>query len=208
MYKVFDCIATQHDLRLLALAIAICALSSYTTISLLHHVRWHVPRSGGRMWMVWLAASALSTGFGIWATHFIAMLAFTPGLATAYNIELTVLSLVVAIAITGLGLAIAIMQRWSATLGGALLGGGIAAMHYVGMAAFEVPGRIAWDVTLVCTSILLGVAFGAAALLIGLRCQARSYTALGAFLLTAAICGLHFTAMGAASVSPDPTVRT
>jgi diguanylate cyclase len=158
------------------------------------------------MWLVWLAASALSTGFGIWATHFIAMLAFTPGMATAYNVELTVLSLVVAIAITGLGLAIAILQRWSAALGGALLGGGIAAMHYVGMAAFEVPGRIAWDASLVRTSILLGVSFGAAALLIGLRSQSRSYTALGAFFLTAAICGLHFTAMGAASVTPDPTV--
>ena len=39
MYKVFDCIATEHDLRLVVLAAVICALSSYTTISLLHHVR-------------------------------------------------------------------------------------------------------------------------------------------------------------------------
>jgi diguanylate cyclase (GGDEF)-like protein len=158
------------------------------------------------MWLVWLVASALSTGFGIWATHFIAMLAFSPGIATAYNIELTVLSLIVAIAITGVGLAVAIVQRWSAALGGALLGGGIAAMHYIGMAAFEVPGRITWDASLVRTSIVLGVAFGGTALFVGLRNESRTHTMLGALLLTAAICGLHFTAMGAASVAPDPTV--
>ena len=190
----------------MGLAVVICALSSYTTISLLHHVRRHIPRSGARVWMVWLVASAMSTGFGIWATHFIAMLAFSPGMPAAYNVELTVLSLIVAIAITGLGLAIAIMKRWTAALGGGLLGGGIAAMHYIGMAAFEVPGRIDWDASLVRTSILLGVGFGAAALLVGLRNETRKNTALGALLLTAAICGLHFTAMGAASVTPDPTV--
>ena len=206
MYKVFACVTTEHDLRLVGLAFAICALSSFTTLNLLHHVRQHIPRSGARAWLVWLGASAMSTGFGIWATHFIAMLAFSPGMATAYNVKLTVLSLIVAIAITGLGLAIAVMQRWSAALGGAVLGGGIAAMHYVGMAAFEVPGRIAWDASLVRTSILLGVGLGASALLVGLRRESRSNAAVGALLLTAAICGLHFTAMGAASVIPDPTV--
>ena len=205
MYKVLDCVATQHDLRLVALAAVICALSSYTTISLLHHVR----RSDARMWWVWLAVSALSTGFGIWATHFIAMLAFSPGLPTAYNVPLTVLSLIIAVVVTGFGLAIALMSRWSAAapwLGGAVVGAGIAAMHYTGMAAFEVPGRINWDASLVDASIAIGAVLAAAALYVGLRGEARRWTLLGTLLLTAAICGLHFTAMGAASVTPDPTI--
>ena len=205
MYRVLDCVATQHDLRLVALAAVICALSSYTTISLLHHVR----RSDARMWWVWLAVSALSTGFGIWATHFIAMLAFSPGLPTAYNVPLTVLSLIIAVVVTGFGLAIALMSRWSAAapwLGGAVVGAGIAAMHYTGMAAFEVPGRINWDASLVDASIAIGAVLAAAALYVGLRGEARRWTLLGTLLLTAAICGLHFTAMGAASVTPDPTV--
>jgi diguanylate cyclase (GGDEF)-like protein len=204
MYRVFDCITTEHDWRLVVLAAVICALSSYTTISLLHHVR----RSGAHMWWVWLAVAAMSTGFGIWATHFIAMLAFSPGVATAYDIELTVLSLIIAIVVTGLGLAIAIMWRWSAAilLGGAVVGAGIAAMHYTGMAAFEVPGRISWDGSLVGASIALGTIFGAAALYFGLHGDGRRWTWLGALLLTVAICGLHFTAMGAASVIPDPTI--
>src|ERR1051325_5061198 len=119
MYRVFDCIATEHDFRLVLLAAVICALGSYTAISLLHHVR----RSSARMWWVWVAVSATSTGFAIWATHFIAMLAFSPRLATGYNLVLTALSLVIAIVTTGLGLTVAVLRKSSTTAlaGGALV---------------------------------------------------------------------------------------
>ena len=136
MLTVYNCLVTEHDLRLVGLAAVICALASYTAISLLHHVR----KSAVGMRRLWLAVSAMSTGFGIWATHFIAMLAFSPGVSTAYNIVLTGFSLVAAIFLTGIGLAVAVTSmagsRWSASLGGAMVGGGIAAMHYTGMAAF------------------------------------------------------------------------
>ena len=85
MLTVYNCVVHAHDLRLVGLAAVICALASFTAINLLHHVR----ASNGQMRMVWLCVSATSTGFGIWATHFIAMLAFSPGLPTAYNIALT-----------------------------------------------------------------------------------------------------------------------
>src|SRR4029077_3985210 len=134
MLTVYDCIMTAHDLRLVVLAAVICALASFTAISLLHPVR----SSTGHMRLLWLAVSATSTGFGIWATHFIAMLAFAPGLPSAYNISLTVLSLVAAIVLTGTGLAVAVTANWAAAgwIGGAMVGGGIATMHYMGMAAF------------------------------------------------------------------------
>ena len=161
------------------------------------------------MHLLWLLVSATSTGFGIWATHFIAMLAFAPGIPSAYNIVLTVLSLVAAILLTGTGLAVAVMAKWraGAWLGGAMVGGGIAAMHYTGMAAFEIQGRIAWDPTLVVASIALGGTIGAAALHVGLRGEALKWKLLGALLLTLAICSHHFTAMGAASIIPDPTIE-
>ena len=136
MLTVLNCIAFAHDLRLVGLAAAICALASFTAISLLHHVR----RSSGHLRLAWLAVSATATGFGIWATHFVAMLAFSPGIPSAYNIALTVLSLIAAIFLTGAGLAVAVssMSGAGAWLGGAMVGGGIAAMHYTGMAAFEI----------------------------------------------------------------------
>jgi diguanylate cyclase len=167
MLKVWNCVAYEHDLRLLGLAVVVCALATFTTISLLHHVC----RSKGRTRLIWLAVSATATGFGIWATHFIAMLAFTPGIPNAYNIPLTALSLVAAIVLTGVGLTVATTRDLpaGAWLGGAIVGGGIAAMHYTGMAAFEIQGRLLWDPALVTASIALGALFGAIALPVGLR---------------------------------------
>src|ERR1019366_641215 len=91
-------------------------------------------------------------------THYIAMLAFSPGIPIAYNIALTGLSLVAAIFLTGAGLAVAVepIAGAGAWLGGAMVGGGIAAMHYTGMAALEIPARIVWDPVLVAVSIALG----------------------------------------------------
>jgi NO-binding membrane sensor protein with MHYT domain len=167
MFKIYNCIATAHDLKLVALAAFICVLASFAAINLLRHAR----NSNGRMRGVWLVVSAISTGFGIWATHFVAMLAFTPGIPNGYNIFLTILSLVAAILLTATGLAVSLIPNWrhGPWVGGAIVAGGIAAMHYTGMAAFEIAGIILWDPILVITSIVLGAAIGAVALPVGLH---------------------------------------
>src|SRR3954469_12322719 len=167
MFKVYNCIATAHDLWLVGLAAIVCALASCAAINLLRHARG----SSGHMQGVWLVVSAISTGFGIWATHFVAMLAFTPGIPSGYNIVLTILSLVAAILLTGAGLAVSLIANWrhGPWLGGAIVAGGIAAMHYTGMAAFEIAGVILWDSALVVSSIVVGAAIGAVALPVGLR---------------------------------------
>jgi len=205
MLTVYNCIVNEHDFRLVGLAAVICALASFTAMTLLHHVR----KSSGHLRYAWLAVAATATGFGIWATHFIAMLAFSPGIPSGYNVALTILSLVSAIVLTGIGLGISVSRTLPGMswLGGAIVGGGIAAMHYTGMAAFEIAGRISWDPALVATSIALGAVIGAAALTIGLRGDAIRQRVHGALLLTVAICGHHFTAMGAVSIIPDPTVE-
>jgi len=204
MLTVYNCIVDQHDLRLVVLAALVCSVASFAAISLLHHVR----RSVGYMRAVWIAVSAVSTGFGIWATHFVAMLAYEPAIPNAYSTGLTSLSLIAAIVLTGAGLAVGVssISRGGPWIGGALVGGGIAVMHYTGMAAFEVQGRILWDPALVFISIALGAVIGAAALPVGLRGDLLKWKLLGALLLTLAICSHHFTAMGAASLIPDPTI--
>src|ERR1700716_2278308 len=205
MLKIYNCITTEHDLKLVALAAIICLLASFAAMNLLRHAR----KSSGPMRGVWLAVSAISTGFGIWATHFVAMLAFTPGIPSGYNIILTILSLVAAILLTGVGLAVSLAPNWrhGPWLGGAIVGGGIAAMHYTGMAAFEIEGFILWDPALVAVSIVLGAAIGAVALPVGLRGKEEKWKIGGAVLLTLAICSHHFTAMGAVSIIPDPNIE-
>src|SRR3984957_4941120 len=205
MLKVYNCIATQHDLRLVGLAAFVCVLASFAAINLLHYAR----KSVGRMRSVWLAVSAISTGFGIWATHFVAMLAFTPGISSGYNITLTLLSLVFAILLTGAGLAVSLIPNWrhGPWIGGAIVAGGIAAMHYTGMAAFEIAGIILWDPALVIASIVLGAVIGAVSLPVGLHGDQQKGKIGGALLLTLAICSHHFTAMGAVSIIPYPTIE-
>src|SRR3979411_1073231 len=80
-------------------------------------------------------------------------------------------------------------------------------MHYTGMAAFEIQGIILWDSALVAASIVLGAAIGAVALPVGVRGKEEKWKIGGAVLLTLAICSHHFTAMGAVSIIPDPTIE-
>src|SRR5262249_59926105 len=106
-----------------------------------------------------------------WETPFIAMLAYEPGTSIAYGIGLTLLSLIVAASVTAIGLAIAIYgrSRWNIPLGGAIVGGGVACMHYLGMAAVEIPGRVTWLFDYVAVSILAGMVFGMWALKVAVR---------------------------------------
>jgi diguanylate cyclase len=205
MLKVYNCVADAHDLRLVGLAALICVLASFAAINLLRHAR----NSAGHMRFVWLAVSAISTGFGIWATHFVAMLAFTPGIPSGYNIALTALSLVVAILLTGAGLCISLIPNWrhGPWIGGAVVAGGIAAMHYTGMAAFEIAGIILWDPVLVAASIAIGAVIGSVALPVGLHGADQKWKIGGAVLLTLAICSHHFTAMAAVSIIPYPAIE-
>jgi len=204
MLKVYKCVAEAHDLRLVFLAAFVCILASVAAMNLLRHAR----KSTGKMQLFWLGVSAISTGFGIWATHFVAMLAFEPGVTSGYNVMLTMASLIMAIAITTVGLAISIIPNWrqGPWIGGVIVGGGIAAMHYLGMAAFDVAGVLVWDPVLVFSSIVLGAGIGAIALPVGLNGTEEKWKLGGAALLALAICSHHFTAMGAVSIIPDPTV--
>jgi NO-binding membrane sensor protein with MHYT domain/two-component sensor histidine kinase len=201
--RVLDCLAQEHDYRLVVLALGVCALGSYAAITLLNHMRI----AQGRTRWGWLAATAGASGFSIWATHFIAMLAFSPDGPTGYDLVLTLLSLIAAIAVTGFAYFTTIGGGLPMkALGGALVGGGIATMHYTGMAAFRIDGFIVWDEILVVASIALGCGLGAAAMVVGAGNTTWFHRLQGALFLTLAIFSHHFTAMGAASIVRDPTI--
>ncbi len=203
MFRVFNCLTTQHDWRLVVLAGVVCFLASLTAITLFNRARSTI----GRVRATWIVAAGAATGCGIWATHFLAMLAYQPGIPVAYDITLTTLSLVAAATITTAGLVVAIFlpAQWSALLGGGVIGAGVACMHYLGMEAIELPGRVTWDLPLVTASIVLGIVLAIAALAVAVRWQSLRAVYGSATLLTLAIVSHHFTAMGAVEIVPDPT---
>ena len=202
MFRVLTCLTAEHELRLVALAGLICFLASFAAVCLLHRA----VASQARARWIWIATAGAATGCGIWATHFIAMLAYDPGVVVGYGLALTILSLFAAIAITSVGLAVAVSgrSRRAAPLGGAIVGGGVACMHYLGMSALALPGHIDWAPDLVLASIIIGMLLGAAAMATACRSDRPRDTVAAAVLLTLAIVAHHFVAMGAVLIVPDP----
>ena len=203
MFRVFTCLATEHDWRLVIVAGLVCFLASLTAISLFNRAR----ATAGRTRATWIISAGTAAGCGIWATHFVAMLAYDPGISIAYNIGLTALSLAAAAAVTagGLGVAVCGSKQWYAAIGGGIVGTGVACMHYIGMWAVELPGYVTWSVGLVMASVALGMLLGILALVTAFRRNDMRGTYAAAVLLTLAIVSHHFTAMGAVEIVPDPT---
>jgi methyl-accepting chemotaxis protein/NO-binding membrane sensor protein with MHYT domain len=137
------------------------------------------------------------------------MLAYDPGVTIAYDVALTVLSLLIAACVTTAGLSVAVYLRgqWGAPIGGGIVGAGVACMHYLGMWAVELPGHVTWDLIFVLASIGLGMVLGMAALAVAVRSQRLQSVLASALLLTLAIVSHHFTAMAAVEIIPDPTLR-
>jgi signal transduction histidine kinase len=206
MLSVLACVTTQHDLRLVALAALICVLSVFTGFTLVG--RAAEARAARWRW-IWLAAAGTVIGSGVWSTHFVAGLAYRPNLPIGYDILLTALSAVIAIAMAFLGLCVGVMFRARkalVALGGAIVGVAVGAMHFTGMAAMRVPAQVEWDWTLIVASLVLGISGGALALRVALARPTWNTYAAATAVLVLGIVGLHFTAMTAALLIPDPTI--
>jgi NO-binding membrane sensor protein with MHYT domain/methyl-accepting chemotaxis protein len=203
MFQIYNCLTTQHDWRLVVVAGLVCLLASLVTVNLFHRAQM----TEGRARLTWVVITGATSGCGIWTTHFIAMLAYEPGVAVGYDVQLTLISLLTAAMITSVGLGAAIygLRPWGALAGGAIMGAGVACMHYLGMWALEVPGHVHWSWDIVLLSIVLGGVFSMAALTLAVRRDDMFGTAAAALLLTLAIVSHHFVAMGAVEIVPDPT---
>jgi PAS domain S-box-containing protein len=137
------------------------------------------------------------------------MLAYDIGLAQGYDIGLTILSALVAIAFNFAAFHIAFDQSLGPrrlAAAGALAGLGISAMHYLGIAAWHVAAVAEWNAGYVATSVVLGAALAAAAFHFGFARQGWRARALGAGILLLAIVAMHFTAMTALTLRPDATI--
>jgi NO-binding membrane sensor protein with MHYT domain/nitrogen-specific signal transduction histidine kinase len=199
MLRVIGCITDQHDLRLIGLALVLCAFACHTALGLLRRA---TPATSARS-CLWLAGAAVVFGCGVWATHFIAELAFQPGLPIAYGIGLTALSIAAAITLSGGGFALVRLFA-KPGFGGAVIGMSVVSMHYIGMAALQVPAEIHWDARFVVASIIFGLGLGGVTLAFNARANSTLHRAVATGLLVLTICGMHFTGMAAVTLIPNP----
>jgi NO-binding membrane sensor protein with MHYT domain len=153
----------------------------------------------------WLALAAVSIGAtGIWAMHFIAMLGFTiPGQQIGYNVPMTVASMLVAVAVVGAGLFIVGFghgARWRLVAGGVIVGVGVAAMHYLGMAAMSMTDSMSYKPSLLVLSVVIAIVAGTAALWAGTRVSGMGATVGAALIMGVAVSGMHYTGMAALQI--------
>ena len=200
MLKIISCLRDQHDWRLIFLAGLICVGSTLTAVFLLRETA----KAKGRARLTWLAIAGAATGFGIWATHFVAMLGYDTGVIAGYDGGLTIASLFVALTLTTVGFAMAFDERrravaWS---GGAVVGLGVAAMHYTGMNAVQLPGVFLWDKAYVLASVMLAVVFATPAVRLAATSQTTRGASVAGVLLALGILSLHFTGMSALTIIP------
>jgi diguanylate cyclase len=193
--------ASQFSLMLMGLALALCLIGSYAVMILLRRAS---VLSGTRR-LSWFLALCLCFGADVWATHFIAMLAFDPGIPVYYDDLRTALSILAAVLGALPAFALLVWRphmRLVWALAGVLLGGAIAAMHFIGMSAMELCGSLGYEPAFVFASVASGMVFSALAMRAKLRTGADRSVRAG-LLLTAGICGLHFIAMGGLVISPQ-----
>jgi diguanylate cyclase len=193
---------------LVALSILVAVVASYTTLDLARRVT----SSHGKLARVWLLGGACSMGTGIWAMHFVGMLAFSLPIAMAYQVSTTLISMLIAIVVSGFALFIVSRRdvNLRELLGGAIfMGLGISAMHYTGMAAMDLSPPIAYDGLTVAASVVIAIVASLAALVIALKLPsydakiARPAQVVSALIMGFAITGMHYTAMSAANFSPN-----
>ena len=186
-----------HNPYLVALSIFVASFASYTALDLGRHVG--VARGLTRS--LWLVAAAITMGGGIWSMHFIGILAFVMPIPISYDVGLTILSLALAIVVTGIGFYVISRRNASPVhlvLSGIFMGLGIIAMHYTGMAAMRGHAMLSYQPVFVALSIVIAIGAATAALWLAFRTADLGQMLVAAVVMGLAISGMHYTAMHAA----------
>ncbi|NMZ37592.1 putative bifunctional diguanylate cyclase/phosphodiesterase [Pseudomonas proteolytica] len=192
----------SYSPALVLISLLVAILASYTALDL----TGRIATAKGRAVYLWMAGGALAMGCGVWSMHFIGMLAFSLPITLGYDIGITALSLLIAMLSSGFALWLVNQPRlpaWQLGFGALIMGAGISAMHYTGMAAMRMTPGIDYDPTLFAASLLIAVGASAAALWIAFNLRRNTpYVRLArggaAVVMGVAIVGMHYTGMAAA----------
>ncbi|SEM45492.1 diguanylate cyclase (GGDEF) domain-containing protein [Pseudomonas sp. ok272] len=192
----------SYSPALVLISLCVAILASYTALDM----TGRIATAKGRAVHLWTGGGALAMGVGVWSMHFIGMLAFDLPIDLGYDMGITVLSLVIAIVSCGFALWLVSQERlpiWQLAFGALIMGAGISAMHYTGMAAMRMTPGIDYDPTLFGASLMIAIGASAAALWIAFHLRqntphVRLARAGAAVVMGIAIVGMHYTGMAAA----------
>ncbi len=190
----------------MTLSVLVAMVGSFTALT--HAQRMRESADTAAMW--WMIVGGITLGTAIWSMHFIGMLAFHLPIPLSYDPLLTLLSILPAVAASLLGFRVLRDPQVSPRrllASGLLMGAGISAMHYTGMAALKMSPAIDYSAPVVALSVAIAVAASWGALLMMYRGERVSLppllrSALGALVMGLAISGMHYTAMHGLTIRP------
>jgi PAS domain S-box-containing protein len=197
----------SYDYRLVALSVLIAIFAAYTALDL----AGRTTAARGRARPAWLAGGATAMGIGIWSMHYLGMLAFSLPVPVLYDWPTVLLSLLAAIFASAVALFIVSRQRmgWMrALIGSVIMGSGIAAMHYIGMAAMRLRAMCHYDPAFLALSVLLAIVISLVALWLTFlfredKKRTGWWKTASAVMMGAAIPVMHYTGIAAASFTPS-----
>jgi PAS domain S-box-containing protein len=200
----------SYDYRLVALSVLIAVCASYAALELAARTT----AARGRARLVWLAGGAIAMGLGIWSMHYVGMLAFSLPVTVLYDWPTVLLSLLAAVFASGVALFVVSRKKlgWPrAVAGSAIMGSGIATMHYTGMAAMRLPAMCSYDSLLLTLSVGFAIAISLAAIWLTFHFREEARASSGwktftAIVMGAAIPVMHYTGMAAARFTPSTVV--
>ncbi|WP_053178864.1 putative bifunctional diguanylate cyclase/phosphodiesterase [Pseudomonas kilonensis] len=196
-------LVSSYNSLYVLLSLIVAILASYTALNM----AGRVTRTQGKASALWLAGGSFAMGTGIWSMHFIGMLAFQLPIELGYDLTLTGLSLVIAIASSAFALWLVCQKEMPLSwllVGAVLMGIGIAAMHYTGMAALLMNPVVEYVPSLFVLSVLIAILASGAALWIAFRLRGEGKyinraRLCSSLVMGCAIVGMHYTGMSAAN---------
>ncbi len=202
MLSVVTCIRDNHDWRLIVAAAIVCLIGNLASMLLLSRAHECDP---GRQ-RNWIMAAAFACGVGIWATHFISMLAYDGGFAITYRLGLTALSVVLAICVSLLAMLVASEgpSKYSFVSGGVLMALGIGSMHLTGMQAIEAQVDVVYNLHATLIALFIGAMLSALAFLSFKKLSGAKRLLVSAIAMALAISAMHFISMSSIAFVPQP----
>jgi NO-binding membrane sensor protein with MHYT domain/nitrogen-specific signal transduction histidine kinase len=200
-------LAAHYDRPLVALSIAIAIITSAASLS----VAGRIAPATGWLRLAWIATAGIAMGGGIWAMHFIAMLAFDLPVTIGYDVPTTLASLGLAVLVTSAAFGVVCTREvrfGSLATGGIIMGLGVACMHYLGMAAIVASVTMIYRPGLVLLSMLIAVIASTGALWLAVRASHLIWRLAASVVMGLAVASMHYVGMAAICFTAAPRPPT
>lgn len=195
-----DKMGIHYNVWIVLLSFVLAATVTYSALNLISQVS----RSTGKIRRLWLISGACVLGCGIWAIHYVGIMANRFPAEVNYYPGRSIISLLVGVLFCYLAFRITSVPQlkiWNLVVGGILLGSGFSAMHYIGMSSMKIATRIHYDIWIQAVAVILVLVSSYIGLLMFHKFKEcggfQRWKLYSALFIGFSVTGLHYTSVKA-----------